>query len=154
MPRKLFIKGKHTRGADNVVKFFMQPVERIFREAEEEGQEAAKEAAEAVLNHTIPLTPEDTGALRASGKVVKSPKNTGYQVVFGGETNVHGKNSPDGIVRYALMVHEDLPSGQARTYTVGGPKYLTKGAESARSEIKSIFEKYKKKILARTKRGK
>ena len=90
------------------------------------------ECAEIVLENSKEFAPLDTGALRDSGvvelgltKLGKSPTTgkhaardpkTGrfkranvrriVEIIFGGLTSVIGRNSPDGVVRYAAVVHE------------------------------------------------
>lgn len=81
------------------------------------------ECAELVLEKAKEFAPEDTGALRASGAVESDVKRHGFlnrataEVRFGGLTPVVGRNSPDGVVRYAGAVHETQTPFLRNAYT-------------------------------------
>lgn len=95
-------------------------------------------SAELILEEAKIRAPYQTGALRASGKAYLARSNPGNFVAtvsFGGETSVIGRNSRDGVVRYALIVHEDL----AGTVKSGEPKYLENAGNALKPAIKQMF---------------
>ncbi len=85
---------------------------------------AAKQSSKIIANQILedsltisPFVPEDTGALRSTGRV--EAVQEGYGVIYGG-------TAPDGMfVDYAGYVHDDLPGGPKRYTTPGsGPKFV------------------------------
>jgi hypothetical protein len=72
-------------------------------------------AADMILETTLDYVPVDTGALQESGKAfgVMTSKGPAAFVVFGGSDNpvTPTRNAPDGIVDYAIIVHENLEKG-------------------------------------------
>lgn len=92
-----------------------------------------------VLDETKPLVPRDTGALLNSGKVrlIESEKGIGVDVSFGGlENKVRPtKNAPQGIVDYAIIVHEDL----SVPHETGQAKFLEKGIMLSKGKVEKFI---------------
>ena len=103
---------------------------RYVQAAESALEPAMDKFGQAVLRETLPITPMDTGALRASGKYEQESKGKTLREVivgFGDETTMNkGFN-------YAYWVHEDLYQRRAThptrwTAPGTGGKYLQIGA--------------------------
>ncbi len=97
----------------------------------EDALSAAQRAGDLILANTIPYTPEDTGDLRASGKVEVGGgfKTIQVSVTFG-----------DNDSEYAAIVHEDMEGEKDWTVEGTGPKYLEKGVQDSLADISKIFE--------------
>lgn len=116
---------------------------QFFDGADHEAFQAAGEAAQITMDASIPLTPLDTGALRASYRrdVERTPGGEiGAIITVGGPDNPvePTKNAPEGIVDYAVIVHENLENQRFR---VGGPKFLQRGTTAALPKINAMLAK-------------
>lgn len=118
-------------------------------------EKALQQMGDAVLEATLPLVPIDVddplrggGALRDTGRVIIDKEKSQVRVTFGGADILVAptRNAPDGIVDYAVVVHErtDLD------HKVGQAKYLEAGARLAADKVRSI---YKNAIKAETKKA-
>lgn len=143
-PRRTFFV-KDRGGVAPAVNAMMFNFTKIMGGIKSEARAVAKEAGREVIIQTTPLTPMDTGALRASAKVTVDEKGNDIRatVSYGGETPIIDVNSPDGFVRYAVEVHEDME----RDYFVGGPKFLAIGAQIAMPRVQEIITERLKKSL-------
>ncbi len=107
---------------------------------------AAKQSSRIIANQILqdsltlaPFVPEDTGALRSTGRV--EAVQEGYAVVYGG-------SATDGtFVDYAGYVHDNLPSNVPdKHYTTpgSGPKFVEvhfiKRAEEAPEKISEVMQ--------------
>jgi hypothetical protein len=130
-----YARGGSGKNNSRSINTILSDFKRFAGVVDEQAERIMGDAADIVLRHTLPLTPEATGALRSSGRTFTIKTGKGYAgvVTFGGPDNpvTPTPNAPTGIVNYAIMVHEDLE----RSYNVGGPKYLERGAMSARKEV-------------------
>lgn len=128
-------RGQSGRKSLRQLNSILTDYKRFIGVVDEEAERIMQGAAEIVLRYTIPLTPLATGALRESGKAEarRYPKGWAGVVSFGGAENpvTPTSNAPEGVVNYAIKVHEDLE----RTYNVGGPKYLEQGGQMALHEV-------------------
>lgn len=110
------------------------------------------EAAEIVLARAVENAPEDTGALRESGRVETEHTESGANawVAFGGDYSVTPtKNAPKGVVTYAAFVHEDME----RSYRTGGPKYLERAISETRSQVDQFVFKELSELVAQRRRS-
>jgi hypothetical protein len=144
--RTQFAKGGSGRTDVRSLNSILTDYKRFVGVVEEEAKRIMQHAAGMVLEATIPLTPKDTGALRASGKAeaVKTAKGVAGVVSFGGPDNpvAPTSNAPGGVVNYAIMIHEDLE----RAYRVGGPKYLERGGLEVKSKVDAYVMSELRKI--------
>jgi hypothetical protein len=101
---------------------------------------SAKKIAQQVLDNSLtksPSCPEDTGALRASGRV--ETVKEGYAVVYGGKG-----------VDYAAYVHDDM---RPRRYTRpgSGPKFvethMLRQSEEAPPKLQKVLSELADKIM-------
>ena len=147
MPRKVKIKygaqgsgsvgGAAARGIGGSMR-------KLKVDVDSELERIVGEAANIVLDEAVGNAPEDTGALRASGRVEVHPTPSGADafVAFGGDFSVSPtKNAPQGIVFYAAFVHEDMQ----RSYKTGGPKYLENAIRDTRDQVDAfVFDELRK----------
>ena len=134
--RTHFITGK--KDVAPTVNHMLSGFRKYFEGVLDEMMDAAEEAGHEILENAIDFAPADTFALRESGKVYidkRNKKDPRVEVAFGGTTPVIDKHSPDGVVDYAIEVHENM-EGQ---YRVGGPKYLLNGANAAMPRVREIL---------------
>jgi hypothetical protein len=138
--RTQFAKGGSGRTDVRSLNSILTDYKRFVGVVEEEAKRIMQHAAGMVLEATIPLTPKDTGALRA----VKTAKGVAGVVSFGGPDNpvAPTSNAPGGVVNYAIMIHEDLE----RAYRVGGPKYLERGGLEVKSKVDAYVMSELRKI--------
>ena len=94
---------------------------------------STKRIAKQILDDSLnipPMAPEDTGALRSTGRV--EPVQKGHAVVYGGQAS-------NGIyVDYADLVHDDM---RPRNYKLAGsgPKFVeTHGLKRTTEGVKII----------------
>lgn len=113
---------------------------------EDECERIMGEAAKIVLDYTLPLVPEETGALKASGKAeaVRTRKGVAAVVSFGGPDNVvePTKNAPTGIVDYAAVVNYDIE----KMHDSGEALFLEKGASAAKEDVDAFIMAELRKI--------
>lgn len=114
--------GRKGRVSVKGVSQFVGSLAEFGEEFLEKGKQALAAELEEILKATIPITPMDTGALRASGRVFKPRFNkrqklVKFDVVFGGVVR-KGK-----LVNYAAEVHEN-PKGVV--FKKGEEKFLEK----------------------------
>jgi hypothetical protein len=133
--RTQFATGSSGRKSLRGIGLILTDYKRFKDKVDDEVETIMEGAANIVLENTIPLTPEATGALRSSGRAfaIRTLKGLAGVVTFGGPENpvTPTPNAPSGIVNYAVMVHEDLE----RQYAVGGPKYLERGGIVSKQEV-------------------
>lgn len=102
----------------------------FFEGASDDALNAAKDAADLLLERALPLTPMDTGALRESGRteVERKGNKITAKVIFGNEETID----------YAAVVHEDM---QPKNWTTEGtgPKYLETAVDQTRDEIEELI---------------
>lgn len=102
---------------------------------------------EAIMGHSKPLVPVDTGALRSTGHV-QPPKLEARTVRvtlgYGGPAGTDGVSAEGAgrYVGYALKVHEDL----AARHRTGQAKYLEQPAREASA---GMAERLAKRLAAR-----
>ncbi len=106
---------------------------------------ATKQSSKIIANQILqdsltlsPFVPEDTGALRSTGRV--EAVQEGYGVIYGG-------TAPDGtFVDYAGYVHDNLPGDTPKKYTTpgSGPKFVEthfiRRSEEAPEKISEILQ--------------
>ena len=100
-------------------------LKRYGKEAERACNNAGRRAAEYLLKETIKVTPEDTGALRDSGRVhqQKTGPVVNYMVAFHTD--------------YAIIVHEDLTLTHANgTYA----KFLERTAKRVAPQMQRMVQ--------------
>ena len=104
-----------------------------------------------VYGTAIPLTPKDTGALRNSARydVERKAKKGSEVVISYGGANYRvppTKNAPNGIVFYAITVHENLNNV---TFKVGEPQFLLKAGNRTQGENLRILAKRLREVTKR-----
>lgn len=129
--RTVFAGGQSGKKSVRSVNVVLTDYKRFKGLVDAEAARIMQGAAEIVLEHTYEYVPVDTGALKQSGtaRVQKSPKGWSGKVTFGGLENPVSptKNAPQGIVFYALMVHENAGGN--------GFKFLEQGAMDAAEAV-------------------
>ncbi len=149
--RSVIAGGPTGSGRDKNINLFLTDYKKFQGVVVAEMTRILQRAGEIVLERTLPHVPKDTGALRASGRVRVISTGRGRvatEVSFGGPENPVSptENAPGGIVDYAVFVHEDMPSGQDRSYGEGGPKFLDIGGQEATPEVNSYVIAELKKL--------
>ena len=126
-----------------------QDLENIWGEISEAGAEYLKELGDEIIELAKEYAPEDTGALRDTGRATVAVRGSGsdlrqaVSLTFGGDSAIVGRNNPDGVVRYAAIVHELHPTNSG---------YLQKAIqEVVGSGIASTLAKQRFTTLARQK---
>lgn len=118
------------------------------KDAERELLEALKEAGDRLLETARSLAPRDTGALRASGRAIvdTSPGSGKHRIVlrFGGPDFPvpPTRNARNGIVDYAVIVHEDLDPRRINAYKEGGPRFMVRAAQQESGNMHQILLKH------------
>ena len=92
---------------------FLHIVRTINREYFRPTERAVSDIVDMVFEESQREVPVDTGALKGSGKKNVTATQIGNQTVYagtieyGGETSTGPtRNAPDGVVHYAVIVHE------------------------------------------------
>ena len=98
----------------------------------EKQAEVVKQVLMAVKGEVDIVVPVDTGALKESWKI-KIEQADGKRIVgtltYGGESKIRSYNNPDGVVRYAGLVH-----------AINTP-YLNAAVSAAQPKIQEIIKK-------------
>jgi len=122
-------------------------IARKFEEVNSESARIMQEAGEIILEEAIDLTPKETNALRESGRVFVGTKADNVVTVivgFGGNVRVTPTaNAKDGIVDYAIIVHEDMET----SHPVGQAKFLEEGTKRSLDRVKAFIEKEYKRLF-------
>lgn len=124
MPRR-----KSAQGQYNEV---VQILDKFKKVMTDEAEGVVTDCADEVLKKAKEFCPIETTALRESGRVESDIKRHGFlekataEIVFGGLTPITGKNSPDGVVRYAGAVHEEQRPFLREALTAVAPKLKDK----------------------------
>lgn len=130
------------RSVDRDLTRIMQNFDRWTKDVTDGTVDIVQEAGSKVLAESKKLVGRETGALAASGRVTVSAKQSPKRgtrisatISYGGKTPIKGKNSPDGIVRYAAIHHAKNP-------------YLLNAIQALQDELKgTVRQRYK--LLAR-----
>ena len=100
-------------------------------------------ASEIILERTLPWVPLEFGGLRQSGRAFAGRTDRGWAafVTFGGDTAPVDPtpNAPQGVVEYAVFVHE----GHGK---VAATKFLEIGGREAESEVDALIIRELKKL--------
>ncbi len=101
--------------------------------------DALMEMGEEIVTQTTPLVPEDTGALKESWAITTDPSSDNPKVVVS-----YGGDGRKGFVNYAVRIHEDM---QMFHESPTQAKFLSAGAELAKSNFEAIMAKHVRKAL-------
>jgi len=141
------IRIKDAADGEQGIKAIMEGLNSFFRDVDDITEELAVKAARLVITEADVLVPRDTNALAESWDARAVPLSRGgWKGVasYGGPTRTGPtRNAPEGIVDYAVIVHEDL----SVEHVIGEAKYLEKGAEAAKPEIDALFKNELKKLV-------
>lgn len=138
---------KGSRNVNNDLHRIMQNFDRWTKDVHDGTIDIVQQAGSLVLKNAKKNVGVDTGALYDSGNNVVHAKNAGAvgtritaSVTFGGKTRIKGKNSPDGIVRYAAAHHAKNP-------------YLLNAMQESESALKALVKARYKDVARRKGRG-
>lgn len=114
--------------AGNQVGAFLDSANKEFFGATEE---AALEVAQRVLDTSNDKVPTDTGALKASGKVIKGRTRKSNQILVKVRYGTKSKNGPN----YAAIVHYD-PNAK---HNDGEDRFLQKAMDEHKLDIVNLI---------------
>ena len=102
-----------------------------------------QDVSQIILERTLPWVPHEFGGLRQSGRAFAGRTDRGWAafVSFGGEEAPVDPtpNAPQGVVDYAIFVHE----GHGK---VAATKFLEIGGREAESEVDAYITRELKKL--------
>lgn len=138
-------KGKGFSQGSNTVRAIegiLTDYKRFVGVVEEETERILDEASNMVLDAARANAPEETGALKESGRAGTRKNERGIfgYVSFGGldAPVTPTKNAPKGIVDYAVVVHEDANHS--------GYKFMEEAALNVKDEVDAYITSQLKKV--------
>lgn len=122
--------GTSLQGFDATIALF----KKYQGKAEQQADVIMSEFADRILKKSLEYCPMDTGALRASARVIKGNQPTEYTIVYGSGAGGGFRDS-----YYAVYVHE-IPKANYTTPGTGW-KYLERAVDEIVPEIIAEFPK-------------